>query len=415
MDEKEFQIFYAELRQEIADSGEQMEEVDEVEARELFLMTRDEYEEVMKMDIDELFDKGLIDINSWKNVEPGSTAMPEINESQSADRQPAETMRAAQGSGVEPNHADKSNAVRQAVVEVADAEWVSQFVRSQEMSHNDGSHELDSSRTLSTAFTETVEIADVKDDGQEEMIDLELEELRNLLPAFSDKRLRRIRNAFKKSLGDPSLLELVPIVRERMPDYITSTWLKQMASLTARYVVHEASNQGLLDRYMLNSALELEASSGSLDRTLEFHATAFRKHKLEPTEYSDRLVLQMLLNNNRFSRALSFKQKVQRSGRQMDLPSYGALVEYCGRRGHVGSAMILLKECISIHEAVPGEASLANLRIACRKAGIEDRLIALAGEDPIAWLKRGEAVLKREMSKKGRRNVQLVRNAAVRA
>ena len=392
-----------------------MEEVDEDEARELFLITRNEYEEVMKMDTDELFEKGLIDINSWKDVEPGSTAMPEIKKSQNTDRQPVETMRAAQDSGLEPNHANKSNAVRQAVVEVADAEWASQFVKNQEISHNDGSRELHSSRALSTTFTETVEIANVRDDGQEEMIDLELEELRNLLPAFSNKRLRRIRNAFKKSLGDPSLLELVPIVRERMPDYITSTWLKQMARITAQYVVHEASNQGLLDRYVLNSALELEASSGSLKRALEFHATAFRKHKVEPTQYSDRLVLQMLLNNNRFSRALSFKEEVQRSGREIDLPAYGSLVQYCGRRGHVGSAIMLLKECSSIHGAIPGEASLTHLRIDCRKAGIEDRLTALVGEDPIAWLKRGEAVLKREKSKKGRRNVQLIRNAAIRA
>jgi hypothetical protein len=44
---------------------------------------------------------------------------------------------------------------------------------------------------------------------------------------LSEKRLSKIQNTFHKSLEGP-LLELIPIVRERMPDYITATWLKQM-------------------------------------------------------------------------------------------------------------------------------------------------------------------------------------------
>jgi hypothetical protein len=99
---------------------------------------------------------------------------------------------------------------------------------------------------------------------------------------LSEKRLSKIQNTFHKSL-DPSLLELIPIVRERMPDYITATWLKQMGGLTARFVMHKASQDGVIDVHMLNGVLELDTSVGSLDRALEFHQTQFEAHGLEPT------------------------------------------------------------------------------------------------------------------------------------
>ena len=78
--------------------------------------------------------------------------------------------------------------------------------------------------------------------------------------------------------------------------------------------------------------------------------------------------------------------------------------------------MLMLKECLSVHGSPPSEASLSDLRLLCRQAGIEDEigLESMIGKDPIEWLRQGERELKREYSKKGRRNVQLARNAMVR-
>lgn len=120
----------------------------------------------------------------------------------------------------------------------------------------------------------------------------------------------------------------------------------------------------------------------------------------------------MLLRNKRIRRALDFKQNVEESGRTLDIPSYGSLVEYCARHNQLGSAMLLLRECIAINGAPPSEKYVAELRILCRQQDVEDivDLGELVGDDPVMWLKHGEKFLKRDKSKKGRRNVLFARN-----
>ena len=137
----------------------------------------------------------------------------------------------------------------------------------------------------------------------------------------------------------------------------------------------------------------------------------------KPTAYSNRLVVQLFLQKKQLSNCLHFKQKVEEGGQKLDLLSYGALMEYCGRHKQLGSAILMLKECIELHGAPPGESYLKELRLLCGQAGLEEQvaLEAMIGEDPIKWLRHGEAVLKRENSKKGRRDVQLARNALLRA
>jgi Tfp pilus assembly protein PilN len=48
-------------------------------------------------------------------------------------------------------------------------------------------------------------------------IDSELEELKQLLPGLPVGRLKKIRQAYQENLSDPSMLTLVPILREKMP------------------------------------------------------------------------------------------------------------------------------------------------------------------------------------------------------
>jgi hypothetical protein len=246
--------------------------------------------------------------------------------------------------------------------------------------------------------------------------DMELEELRRYLPTFSDKRLVKVLRTFKLSLRDPSLIDLVMVVRERMPDYLTNTWLKKMSSLTARYVAHKAQEEGLVDIHMLNSYMEIESAAGNLVRALEFYETGYVEAGIAPTGYTDRLVIQMLLKNVRFNRALQVKSRIEESGRTLDLLAYGSLIDYCGRHGQLGSAVLLLKECLQKHGAKPGEAYLKHLRMLSRINDLDSELdlVNLIGEDPVAWLRDGEANLKRENSKKGRRDVLLARNALLR-
>ena len=124
----------------------------------------------------------------------------------------------------------------------------------------------------------------------------------------------------------------------------------------------------------------------------------------------------MLLKNKRFSRALAFKDRVVSLGRDLDLNSYGSLIEYCGDRGQLGSAVMLLRECLSIHGSPPGERSLKKIRSLCRREeGLEDDLglVDMIGEDPLRWLREGEATRRRDMTYRGRRDVDFPRNRLV--
>eukprot|EP00977_Amphora_coffeiformis_P007371 scaffold1595_cov171-Amphora_coffeaeformis.AAC.12 len=388
-DEDEFAAFLSELKEEVRASGADPSDIDEDEARELFAALDD--------------DEGMVDLLEDEGDEEDFLEKLKNLSSKSSSSPTTSPRTATPMASASPRTTN--------VVELDDF----QNLFSQEESGSSDDYierlteEIHSKASLQGTtphFEESIEVVD-------EEMDAELEELRAVLPAFSERRLRKIQKAFAKNLSNPSLLELVKISREIMPDYVTNTWLKQMSVLTARYVMQKAIDDGLLDVHMLNGVLQLETSLGRLDRALEFHQTEYAKHRLQPTAYSDRLVLQMFLQNKRFSRALQFKEKVERDGRTIDLQSYGSLIEHCARRGQVGSSMLLLHECLDKHGgAHPGNAHLAQLRIAYRKSPDLDEkdLEALIGPDPIRWLKHGERHLKREMSKKGRRNVQFAEN-----
>ena len=238
------------------------------------------------------------------------------------------------------------------------------------------------------------------------------QELRELLPGLPERRIKQLEEQFAKTPGDPSLLRLVPILRETMPDYVNLAWLKHKNRRAAVTVMAKADDDGLVDIHMLNSMLEVEASAGSLDRAVAYHEDEFARKKVNPTPYSDRLVLQMMVKNKRISRALAFKDKVENQGRTIDLASYGSLIEHYANRNQLGSSLMMLKECIATHGSPPGERSLSKIRLICRKKGItkEVGLGQMIGKDPLEWLRHGEEFKKRESSYKGRRQVTLPGN-----
>ena len=238
------------------------------------------------------------------------------------------------------------------------------------------------------------------------------QELREMLPGLPESRIRQLGEQFAKTPGDPSLLRLVPILRETMPDYVNLAWLKHKNRRAAVTVMAKAEDEGLLDIHMLNSMLEVETSAGSLDRAVAYHEDEFARKNKNPTPYSDRLVLQMMVKNKRISRALAFKDKVENQGRTIDLASYGSLIEHYANRNQLGSSLMMLKECTATHGSPPGERSLSKIRLICRKKGItkEVGLEQMIGKDPLEWLRHGEEFKKRESSYKGRRQVTLPGN-----
>jgi hypothetical protein len=239
-----------------------------------------------------------------------------------------------------------------------------------------------------------------------------IQALQVVLPGLPMSRINKVINAFEKTLGYPSMLTLVPILRETMPDYVPSRWLKQNNNANAEFALRKASEDNVVDSSMLNSMLQVKANYGFIQGALDFHANEYNKHGLSPSAYSDRIVLQMLVSNDRLSRALEFKQFVEAQGRQADLASYGSLVQYYSRHNQLGSALLMLKECIQTHGAPPSEFFLSDLRKLFKKQQVSHilRLEDMIGNDPIEWLKHGERYLKREKSKKGRRDVLYAQN-----
>jgi hypothetical protein len=120
----------------------------------------------------------------------------------------------------------------------------------------------------------------------------------------------------------------------------------------------------------------------------------------------------MLVANKRLPRALEFKEKIEEEGRHLDIASYGSLIQFYSRHQQLGSALLLLKECLTTHGATPSEAYISDLRSLCKRKQVDDivGLVGMVGKDPNEWLKHGQKNLRREYSKKGRRNVQQAQN-----
>lgn len=372
----DFESFFADLKKDIAKEGINPGDITEADARELFESIQDD-DELAKL-LEEGYDEGDYD-DELQNVLSSSTSTPHA------------------ANGAKPSPTSQSTVT---------AKLDSGAPESPEETQEPGTSE-----DFDSIFDDALKSTEESVRKLDEDLDPDLEELRAYLPAFSDRRLLQVHRAFAKNLGDPSLLDLIRVSRETMPDFVTNTWLKQMSILTARFVMQHAIDEGLLDIHMLNGVLQLETSLGRLSSALEFHQTAYKKNGLKPSEYSDRLVLQMFLDNKRFGQAMKFKQTVEQDGRLLDLQSYGSLIDFCAKRGQVGSAMLLLHECRQRHGgSQPGNAHLAQLRIKYRQARDlrEPDLEELIGPDPIRWLKHGERHLKREMSKKGRHVQELV-------
>jgi len=243
----------------------------------------------------------------------------------------------------------------------------------------------------------------------------ELDEFEKAMPpGLPQPRIDKLRKAFESNLAEPSMLELIPILRENMPEDAGLHWLQKKNLQNAYFVMEKAEEEGLVDTRLMNNMLKVIANANFIGKALSYHEVQYQLRGLEPDSLSDRVIIEMLVRNKRLSRALEFKEKVieQQHGRYLDLHGYGSLVEYYGKHHQLGSALLILKECIDVHGYPPNESALSKIRLMCRQRNLEQEvnLEAMIGKDPLAWLRHGEANLKREMSRKGRRQVVAIRN-----
>lgn len=125
---------------------------------------------------------------------------------------------------------------------------------------------------------------------------LKIQDLQSVLPGLPLPRVKKILNAYDQTLGHPSMLTLVPIVRETMPDYVSHGWLKRSNKQNADFALQKASEDGIVDSPLLNSMLGVKANSGSLNEAIQYHDEQFAKHKLVSIQRS-----------RKFSRGSSFE------------------------------------------------------------------------------------------------------------
>jgi hypothetical protein len=241
-----------------------------------------------------------------------------------------------------------------------------------------------------------------------------IQDVQQALPGLPLSRVKKVVRAFESTLSYPSMLNLVPILRENMPDRLSSKSLRIKNSANADFAWRKACEDRVVDSGLLNTMLQVKTTYGHFQQALDFHAQEFKKHGQTPSAYSDRMVFQMLVSNNQIPRALKFKQSIENQGRKLDLASYGTLIQFFSRRSQLGSSLMVLKECLQVHDSPPSESFVAPLRILCKQQGISHTdgvaLKDMIGVNPIEWLKHGERYLKREKSKKGRRDVQYAQN-----
>mmetsp|Transcript_20024 Transcript_20024/g.43386 ORF Transcript_20024/g.43386 Transcript_20024/m.43386 type:complete len:1495 (+) Transcript_20024:183-4667(+) len=239
--------------------------------------------------------------------------------------------------------------------------------------------------------------------AKEEEEDPHILELQQTLPGLPLNRIEKVSDEFARTLGYPSILRLTLAVRENMPEAFSPQCLTRVNLANAKFVMMEAEKEGLVDAHLLNGMLRVHTNSGRIEPALRFYDTEYKKHGLTPTTHSDRLLLEMLVKKKRIARAFKLKQDIEKDGRSLDLLCYGSLVDHFGRHQQLGSALLLIKECISVHGSPPGEKSLRNIRLMCRQNGLTDKvgLEKMAGKDPLEWMRRGEE-LKRVQNKRGK-------------
>ncbi|KAL3945506.1 MAG: hypothetical protein SGBAC_000405 [Bacillariaceae sp.] len=385
-----FEAFYTELQEEAVKDGGSPDDLSKEEAWELFDMMQQEFS---NMTNDEL-ERAIM-----SNAEQGDAAFFQPSESDSDKNEEA-----ANVVGEDAEVAVTNNDEKLRMADGATAEDIESHDQTSVTLHDSlDEASLDARRQIA-------ELEGYSEDDKFKLMDLQ-----EALPGMPINRLRRVLKAYKSTLSYPSLLALVPILREKMPDHVSMGYLKRMNTATADFAFQKAEEDRVVNKELLNSMLLVKTNSGSLNDAIAFHSDMYRKHRVKPTAYSDRLMLQMLVDNNRLTRALTQKQSIEDDGRTIDIPSYGSLTEYYARRKQLGSAMLFLKECIRNHGAAPSEKYLANLRTLARQLDLEEDLMLndIIGKDPIEWLKHGERHLKREMTKKGRRNVVFTYNRAL--
>ena len=147
---------------------------------------------------------------------------------------------------------------------------------------SDSGSAMDNSITVAEGdsfITNQIETVDVQDQlvgYSDREIDV-IEQLEMALPGLPFRRIVKIRNVFHTTLGAPSVLQLIPLLRETMPDNLDVPRLVKMNGDNAEFALQKAIETNSVNRQLLDAMLQVKSKSGSLDGAIEFYEEPYRE------------------------------------------------------------------------------------------------------------------------------------------
>ena len=92
-------------------------------------------------------------------------------------------------------------------------------------------------------------------------------------------RIDKVRDEFTLNLGTPSMIRLVPLLRENMPETIDKAWLVEKNLKDANVVMSMAKENRAVDSNLMNSMLQVYAKSSRIEEALDFYEHEFKAMK----------------------------------------------------------------------------------------------------------------------------------------
>ena len=117
---------------------------------------------------------------------------------------------------------------------------------------------------------EVVETSDSRVALPEDADDLDV-----VLYGLPQSRIDTVRDEFERNLGSPSMIRLVPMLRENMPEEVHKEWLVSKNLRDANVVMQMAEDDGIVDVQMMNSMLQVFAYSNKVEEALEYYENEF--------------------------------------------------------------------------------------------------------------------------------------------
>lgn len=225
-------MFFSHLQAEAEESDEDMS-IDQSEVRDLYMMMKSEYEDANDLEGLDSMDADADIVATQDTQEAENDAIPTLARGRAASKEFGEIMNELKddwgddGADIDDHDWDEDEEMDETNTEVMSVSNSENMLVPSEAQRNSRTEVMEAERLIDVeregGALATQKAESFLQEGTQNALpdtlddDFELEELKQLLPGLPLSRLRKVKQAYRGSLADPSILTLVPILRERMP------------------------------------------------------------------------------------------------------------------------------------------------------------------------------------------------------